>query len=164
MHRAVVLRTLGLLIAAALFVPSAGSQTVTKPLRASELLALVAGNALPENIVTAINVDGLAFKPDDNYRALLKTAGADATVLSALSTAKITSDQNAQDESGKDFLQALANAGADLKAKQYDDAGQQVMAALKTSFDRPACGFVMGGSRSETGVGTGASRLRESSR
>lgn len=107
MHRPVVLRAFALLIAAGLFVPDASCQTEAKPLPAGELLALVPGNALPENIVTVVNVDGLAFKPDNNYRAMLKMAGADATVLSALTSAKITGDQNAQDESGKDFLQVI---------------------------------------------------------
>ena len=144
MHRPVVLRAFGLLIAIALFVPGASSQTVVKPLRAGDLLALVAGNALPESTVDVIKADGLAFKPDDDYRALLKTAGADPTVLAALNGAKIAGNQSAQDESGKDFLQDLANAGADLKAKQYNDAGQQVMAALKNSFKREPCAFVMG--------------------
>ncbi|MGH9735362.1 MAG: tetratricopeptide repeat protein [Candidatus Acidiferrales bacterium] len=144
MQKSVAFRTFWLLIAAALFVPGAGSQTAAKPLRAGELLALVAGNALPENIVTIINADGLAFKPDDDYRGLLKTAGADATVLSALDGAKVTTDQSAEAESGKEFLQDIAQAGADLKAKQYDEAGQEVTAALKASFNDAATGFVMG--------------------
>lgn len=144
MQKLVVLRTFGLLIAAALIVPGAGSQTAAKPLRAGELLALVSGNALPEDIVTVIKADGLAFKPDDAYRALLKTAGADATVLSAVNEAKVTGNETAEAESGKEFLQDLANAGADLQAKKYNDAGEQVMAALKASFNDAASGFVMG--------------------
>jgi tetratricopeptide (TPR) repeat protein len=127
-------------------IPIAAAQTpaTPTPLKAGDLLALVAGNALPEDIVDAIETNGLAFRPDDDYSSLLTTAGADPTVISALNGAKATRDQTAEAESGKEFLQDLAQAGADLKAKRYNDAGQQVMAALKTSFNRVACGFVMG--------------------
>src|ERR1700728_3907248 len=69
------------------------------PLRASEVVALVSGNALPENIVAAINADGLAFHPDDTYVALLKTAGADTRVIDAVQSAKITGDKTAEQES-----------------------------------------------------------------
>ena len=144
MHKTIVSRTVLLLIVAALYCPLGGSQAPAKPLKASGLVALVAGNALPENVVSAIKTDGLAFRPDNTYRSLLKTAGADVTVLAALDNAKVTADQSAEDESGKEVLQDLANAGADLQGKRYDDAGAQATAALKTSFDRPACGFVMG--------------------
>jgi tetratricopeptide (TPR) repeat protein len=122
---------------------AAGDQP-RKPLRAATVVALVAGNALPENIVYEIKNDGLAFRPDDTYRSLLKAAGADNTVIAALNTANVTTGQAPETESGADLLQHLAKAGADLKAKQYDEAGNETMAALKVSFDRPACGFVMG--------------------
>jgi len=46
---------------------AASGQAAREPLRASQLLALVAGNALPENVVNEINADGLAFRPDDGY-------------------------------------------------------------------------------------------------
>jgi hypothetical protein len=39
--------------------------------------------------VSEIQSRGLAFIPDDDYKSLLKTAGADATVLAALAAAKI---------------------------------------------------------------------------
>ena len=50
---------------------AADADTKHAPLRQAELLALVAGNALPENIVREIGTDGLAFHPDDAYRSLL---------------------------------------------------------------------------------------------
>jgi hypothetical protein len=53
----------------------------------------VAGNALPENVAREIAIDGLAFRPDDHYRALLKAAGADAKILSALSSTKVLVEQ-----------------------------------------------------------------------
>jgi len=58
-----------------------------KPLTDSELLALVAGNALNENIAHEIESRGLAFSATDAYRSQLTAAGADAHVLTALSKA-----------------------------------------------------------------------------
>jgi hypothetical protein len=60
------------------------SQTPPRPLRASEVLALEAGGVLPANVAHEIDVRGLNFHPDEDYRALLNTSGADATVLAAL--------------------------------------------------------------------------------
>ena len=60
------------------------AEGAAKPLRASELLGLVAGNALPENVAREIAADGLAFRPNDSYRGLLKSAGADAKILAAV--------------------------------------------------------------------------------
>src|ERR1700692_3535880 len=82
---------LALLCAAQL--SGAAADSTTHPLRASELLGLVADNALPENVAREIATDGLAFRPDDAYRPLLKTAGADAKILSALSSAKVLVEQ-----------------------------------------------------------------------
>ena len=52
------------------------SQTPPRPLRASEALALEAGGVLPANVAHEIDVRGLNFHPDEDYRALLKTSGA----------------------------------------------------------------------------------------
>jgi hypothetical protein len=82
---------LALLCAAQL--SGAGADSTAHPLRASELLGLVAGNALPENVAREIATDGLAFRPDDHYRALLKTAGVDAKILAAVSSAKVLVEQ-----------------------------------------------------------------------
>ena len=46
-------------------------------------MALVAGNALSENIVREIGSRALAFRPDDRYRSLIQTAGADAAVVAS---------------------------------------------------------------------------------
>ena len=56
----------------------------TRPLTRSEVLALLAGGALPENVAKAIKKQGLTFKPDAAYTALAKRAGADAAILQAL--------------------------------------------------------------------------------
>jgi len=51
------------------------SQTPPRPLRASEVLALEAGGVLPANVAHEIDVRGLNFHPDEDYRALLNTSG-----------------------------------------------------------------------------------------
>ena len=94
----------------ALLLTSAAADSTTHPLQASELLGLVAGNALPETVVREIATNGLAFRPDEPYRALLTTAGADAKILSALSSAKV-SVEHAPDAEARDLQKHLATAG-----------------------------------------------------
>jgi tetratricopeptide (TPR) repeat protein len=116
-----------------------------KALGRAELLALMAGNALPEDVVDAINAYGLSFRPDDTYVSLLKTAGGDATIVAALKSAKIIgSIGHPGQESGHDYLEHIANAGAFIRDQHYDQAGKEVTAALKISSNDIACGFVMG--------------------
>ena len=119
------------------------ANSATKPLRASELLALVAGSALPENIVHKIAADGLAFRPNDSYRALLKTAGADPKILTAVDSARVVVDQAPEAESGKDLLQHIATAGSMIKDKRNEEAANELTAAVTANFKNPECGFVM---------------------
>ena len=120
------------------------ANSATKPLRASELLALVAGSALPENITSEIAADGLAFRPTDSYRGLLKAAGADPKILAAVDSAKIVVDQAPETESGQALLQHIATAGRMIKDKRNDEAANELTAAVTASFKSPECGFVMG--------------------
>lgn len=117
------------------------AQTSLKPLRASEVMALEAGGALQENVVHHIAARGLNFHPDDDFLALLKTTGADATVLAALKTAKVSADDSKPE---RELLLQLSNAGVLLKDKHYYEAATELSKALKTSFAGPETGFVMG--------------------
>lgn len=69
--RCILVLLLGITVAE-VSAPCRAATTPPTPLRADELLALVAGNALPENIIQEIQANGLAFRPDDSYRSLLK--------------------------------------------------------------------------------------------
>lgn len=109
----------------------------------SELLGLVAGNALPENVVREVATNGQAFRPDDAYRTLLKTAGADAKILSALSSAKV-SVERVPDTEAKDLLQHLATAGKLMNEKRYDQTARELSDALTVSPQSPEAAFVMG--------------------
>ena len=95
------------------------------PLRQTELLALVAGQSLPETIALQIKTRGLDFRPDDAYRALLTTAGADPLILKALDSAKTvpTSSPNPSPATTEPAaLQHLANAGKAIRDKKFGDA------------------------------------------
>jgi tetratricopeptide (TPR) repeat protein len=121
------------------------AQTVPPaPLRAAELLSLVAGRALPENVVRDLATAGLAFRPDAPYRALLKTAGADPKILAALDNAKVFVQRNPEADAGKDVLQHLANAGNFLNADRYAEATRDLTAVLTSDPGSPECAFVMG--------------------
>jgi tetratricopeptide (TPR) repeat protein len=119
-------------------------QTVNEPLSDRELLALVAGNALSENIVHEIETRGLAFRPGDQFRSLVTEAGADSPILAALNKAKTgeASAPGPNDGTGK-LLEHLAGAGKFLKNKQYDEATRELTAALQNG-GAAETGFVMG--------------------
>lgn len=118
---------------------SALAQT-TKPLRASEVMALEAGGALQANIAHDIAVRGLSFHPDSDFLTLMTKAGADAGVISALKAAKVTEGTPQPD---KQLLQQLSDAAVMMNKRQYADAGNKLSDALDASFARMETGFVM---------------------
>lgn len=108
------------------------------------MLALIAGGALPDNIAREIALDGLAFRPDDFYLALLETMDADRKILAAVEVAKVAVDRTAGEESGEDLLQHLAKAGSLMNTQRDDEAADQLKAALSDSFQGSDCVFVIG--------------------
>lgn len=129
-----------LLIVAAVSV-STSAQNFQKPLRASEVMALQAGGVLSANLAREINVRGLSFHPDAAFMTEMKQAGADPTVVAALTSAKVT-EQGTQSE--PQLLQQLSHAGALIKDKRYDEAAAELNQALAENFAGPETGFVMG--------------------
>lgn len=113
------------------------------PLSKSELLALVAGKVVPENVAFEIRSRGLSFSPDMAYNGLLKQAGADSRVFAALSTAKTSTAADSADES-VDLLRHLTNAGRFLRQDAPEAAAKELNAALATSSAKSQVGFVMG--------------------
>jgi tetratricopeptide (TPR) repeat protein len=121
--------------------PTMAGDISPKPIRQSELVALVAGAILPENVVREIQVRGLGFQPDASYRSQLKTAGANTTILAAIDSAKITPSGPLAD---KDLLDRLSNAGKFIRDKRFDEATAELNAAVTASFESIEPGFVMG--------------------
>ena len=76
-------------------------QKAKSPLDAATLVALVAGNALPENIVAIVSTRGLTFTVTQDDIAQLTTAGATSEVLKAVSKAAVYADEG-EAESKKD--------------------------------------------------------------
>ncbi|HUC54483.1 MAG TPA: tetratricopeptide repeat protein, partial [Candidatus Cybelea sp.] len=113
-----------------------------RPLSKAELLALVAGDILPENIAFDIQSRGLAFVPDASYKSLLKSAGADAKVFAAISAAKTTPETAGASDA--QLLQHLSHAGELIKSGKLDDAGDELTDALTRSSAKSEIGFVMG--------------------
>ncbi len=116
------------------------AQTSSKPLRASEVMALEAGGALQDNVAYQVGSRGLNFRPDDDYLVLLKAAGADANVLAAVKAAKGSGDAKPD----KELVQEISRAGSLIKEKHYYEAATELSKALKGSFAGPETGFVMG--------------------
>jgi tetratricopeptide (TPR) repeat protein len=138
-----VSRTVAVILVLAGSVVSALDAAPAKPLSDGDLLALVAGGALPENIVNEIKSRGLAFHPGDQYRAQLETAGAESTILTALNMAKISVSVESSDDH-VEFLQHLAQAGRLMRNRRYTEAVRELNAALAANPESVSVGFVMG--------------------
>lgn len=123
---------------------SAFTQTSPRPLIKSELIALVAGEALSENIGHEVEVNGLEFHVTDALKAQLITAGATPDLLNAIDKAKTFSPRRGTDGPTEiDLQNHLAAAGKMLRDKKYEDATRELTAALHGGAHTEA-GFVMG--------------------
>jgi tetratricopeptide (TPR) repeat protein len=121
------------------FPASAAEQSSHKPLRASQVLALEAGGALQGNIAHDISVRGLNFRPDEDFLSMMTAAGADATLISTIKTARVDGDATPD----KKLLQQLTDAAVLMNKKQYAEAGAKLSEALEVSFARMETGFAM---------------------
>ena len=119
------------------------SADASRPLSKSELLSLVAGKVVPENVAFEIHSRGLNFVPDMAFKGLLKQAGADARVFAALDSAKTAAKGSAADDSAE-LLRHLTNAGRFVHQNDLDGAAKELNIALATSSARSQVGFVMG--------------------
>ena len=120
------------------------AQEKREPISDKELMALVAGNSLSENVAHEVESRGLAFRPNDQYRSLLTEAGGDARVLKTLRNAGASEvPANEGIEQTGQLLMHLSAAGKFLRNKQYEEAGKDLTAALQ-SGGGPETGFVMG--------------------
>src|SRR5215467_1621509 len=123
---------------------SSAHATPKKPLRDTEVLALVTGAALPVNVVHEISARGIAFIFDQTLCSQLKAAGADPMILVALKTANISFSGASIDQSHQRLLQHLVTAAQKINAKKYDAAAAELNAALNSNSESPAVGFAMG--------------------
>jgi len=122
-----------------------------KPVTASELMSLVAGEALPDNVVRELRLRGVQFHVDDGYRAQLKAAGAGTAVLDALTTANFF-DANAEAPVvSAEFIRHLSSAGAALRARNFDSAMAELDAAASGSRPGPETAFVVAAVLTEMG-------------
>jgi len=134
-----------------IFVASAGflaqrivSAENPKPVSADELLALIAGNALPQDIVHKVSQDGISFRPDDAFKAQLNDIGADASIIAAVNAAKLGPEAESLDSAHREVLQHYVNAAHKMKAKDYQGASDELGEVVKSSFDVVDPGFVLG--------------------
>jgi tetratricopeptide (TPR) repeat protein len=121
------------------------------PLRQSELLALVAGNTLPENVVNEIHARGVAFRADAGYQMQLTEAGATPAVLAALKSAKPVIAAGDEEKTDPALLQHMVDAAKLMKANNYEAAGDELAAGLQGNFEKFEFGFVMGELLSQQG-------------
>jgi tetratricopeptide (TPR) repeat protein len=130
--------------AAAFAFTHATSAPKREPLTNARLLALVAGNALPEDILSSLKNSGLTFTPTPEYLQQLKNAGASADLLKAINKAAVHPSFPAEDKLGAEWWPHIAEAGKQIRAKSYTQAENEVNAALQAGAQKLDAGFVMG--------------------
>ena len=91
-----------------------------RPLTRSEVLALVSGDALPDNVIAEISLFGISFTPDAGYISLLNAAGASPKVTAALSSATVVEPQTVESPADVEFLRHLSRAGKARLAKNTE--------------------------------------------
>ena len=140
--------------------PTLGNaQSDRKPLTSGEVIAMIAGESVSQDIAQEINVRGLAFRPDDEYRSIAKAAGGDDRVLGALKGARIIEGGGqGQGSPWNSSLNHLALAGQAIRRKDYATASQELTSAVE-SASRDDAGFVMGDSLIQQSEGDEASQV-----
>ncbi|HET9399839.1 MAG TPA: tetratricopeptide repeat protein [Candidatus Acidoferrales bacterium] len=111
------------------------------------------------NIVHELNARGVQFHADDSYRAELKAAGANATVLDALGKARFVPGSLEAAQAANDLVKWLSNAGGLLRAGKFNAAGAELDEALASGYPGPETGFVMGAILVEKGEAAQAARI-----
>ena len=74
----------------------------------------------------------------------MSKAGADATILTALDSAKVVVAASAKGAANQDVLEHIANAGKLMQDNNYPDAARELNTVLAASSASPEAGFVMG--------------------
>jgi tetratricopeptide (TPR) repeat protein len=115
-----------------------------EPLGETQLLALVAGAALPENIVAAIRDRGVSFTSDADFRAKLEAVGADPRTLEALDTAKVIVPAGAKEVPNKEVQKRILDMATQYKSEKFPDDPTELLAVIKDALGSPESGFVMG--------------------
>lgn len=132
-----------LMLGGALWLRAQQESQPADPMGEAQILALVAGDALPEDIVHFVSVRGLTFHPGESYLAQLKTAGAASSLIDELKTAKVIPANAPAHDASPALLNHLVTAATLKRAEKYTEATVELTAALQDSFDKSDVGFVM---------------------
>jgi tetratricopeptide (TPR) repeat protein len=135
------------------------AQGKRQPVSDREVLALVAGNSLSEDIADEIAARGISFRPSEQFRALVIQAGGDTRVTTAIERAKtVQAGSDGAPPASEQLLQHLSSAGKQIRVKKYEEAAQELSAALQSGAG-PEAGFVMGETLQRQEDWTGAANM-----
>jgi tetratricopeptide (TPR) repeat protein len=115
-----------------------------RPLRRSELMALVAGESLPEAIVYEIQAHGLCFATTEHFKTLLSNAGVARKVLSAVNDAKVLKCSATDLPDDSPLLENMSVAGENIRKKQFQAARAELNLPLNSKDAKSAAAFVAG--------------------
>lgn len=122
-----------------------GNDYPKSPLSDRVVAALVAGGALPEDVVADVRDYGLSFHPDEQYLSRLQKSGATPMVLDALRNTKISkraSDGQLPTDAG--VLDHILTASEKLRSNKLFDAAKEIASSGGKIDDYPELAFVMG--------------------
>lgn len=131
-----------LILVLAIFALSASAFAQSQPLSKADVIALVAGDALPENVAHWVQRRGVDFPLDEPTRTLLVRVGAPDLVLDAVRRAP--RHPAATSAAPAEVLDYLVRAGDLLRHKAHSHAQKEIDTALRLTPDEPALHFVMG--------------------
>ena len=139
-----LLALIGLIVFATVARHVRSTKSNPRAMRRDELLALVAGHSLPENTTYELSHHGVCSTPTDHFKTLLSNAGAAPKVLTALNEAKIVNCTPSDLRDDSAALEHLSRASAEINAKQFQQATEELTSALDSKETKSAAGFVMG--------------------
>lgn len=142
--RSKVTATSLIFLVAVLFPSALFAQTSKPPLDKLEVMAIVAGEILPENVAYDLHSRGVDFVSDEAFRSLLKSAGADDRILEALHAAKVDSTRADEDAGDTHIFEHLSHAGSLIRAGKLDNAAEELTSSFSGGRGKSAIGFVVG--------------------
>jgi tetratricopeptide (TPR) repeat protein len=133
----------GFILCASVAMASGVPQSENHPLTATQVLALLGGGALPEDIAAAVESRGLSFQPSEEYAKLLTQAGANSEILQVIKKAEVhaSSDPAAKQES--QIEAHLALSAKLLRENKIRDSEREINAAIESGGNKFDAGFIM---------------------
>lgn len=116
-----------------------------EPISAKQLLAWVMGGMSTDHLTAEVKSRGIAFKPDEKYIELMKSARASQNLLDLLPQAVKSASAPSPPSGADPAFEKLAAGAKALGAEDYASAGKSVAAAVQLEPKNADLFFALGG-------------------